>query len=118
MSRDDAYLLDMLLAARKAIDFTREMDWARFAKDEVTQNAVMHVIQIVGEAGSKVSDAFQQSHAHIPWRAIIGMRHRLVHDYTRIDVPTVWRVIQVHLPQLIRQVEPLVPPPTSDSGSG
>ena len=42
--------------------------------------------------------------------AIIGMRHRLVHDYTRIDVPTVWRVVQVHLPELIRQLEPLVPP--------
>lgn len=40
------------------------------------------------------------------------MRHRLVHDYTNIDVPTVWRVIEVYLPELIRQLEPLVPPET------
>jgi len=113
MWRDEGYLLDMLLAARKAIRFTRGMDGAQFSADELVQNAVMHVIQIIGEAASKVSDAFKAAHPEIPWPAIVGMRHRLVHDYTRIDVPTVWRVVQEHLPALIAQLEPLVPPPTS-----
>lgn len=110
MWRDDALLLDMLLAARKALRFTHGFDAPRFEADELAQNAVMHLIQIIGEAASKVSDALKSAHPEIPWPAIIGMRHRLVHDYTRIDVPTVWRVVQVHLPELIRQLEPLVPP--------
>lgn len=81
-----------------------------FENDELIQNAVMHVIQVVGEVATKVSDAFKTAHPEIPWKAIAGMRHRLVHDYTRIDVPTVWRVVQTHLPPLIAQLEPLVPP--------
>lgn len=110
MSRDDALLLDMLLSARKAIRFTQGVDWPKFESNELIQNAVMHVIQVVGEAATKVSDAFKTDHPEIPWKAISGMRHRLVHDYTRIDVPTVWRVVQTHLPPLIAQLEPLVPP--------
>lgn len=110
MSRDDALLLDMLLAARKALRFTQGTEWPEFEKDELVQNAVMHVIQIVGEAATKISESFKNLHPEIPWKAISGMRHRLVHDYTRIDVPTVWRVVQSHLPPLIAQLEPLVPP--------
>lgn len=110
MSRDDALLLDMLLSARKAIRFTQDVDSAKFNNDELIQNAVMHVIQVIGEAATKVSDAFKAAHPEIPWKAISGMRHRLVHDYTRIDVPTVWRVVQNHLPPLIAQLEPLIPP--------
>jgi uncharacterized protein with HEPN domain len=110
MSRDDALLLDMLLAARKAVRFTQGADWTKFEADELIQNAVMHVIQVVGEAATKVSDTFKTAHPEIPWKAISGMRHRLVHDYTRIDVPTVWRVVQTHLPPLIVQLETLVPP--------
>jgi uncharacterized protein with HEPN domain len=112
MLRDEALLLDMLLSARKALRFTRGVDWAKFEADELIQNAVMHVIQIVGEAATKISDQFKTAHPEIPWKAISGMRHRLVHDYTRIDVPTVWRVVQVHLPPMIAQIEPLIPPET------
>lgn len=70
----------------------------------------MHVIQIVGEAAIKISDDFKSTHPQIPWTAIKGMRHRFVHDYTRIDLPTVWRVVETHIPELIRLIEPLVPP--------
>ena len=110
MWRDEAYLLDMLLAARKALRFTAGIDWPHFQGDELLQNAVMYTIQIIGEAATKISDPFKIAHPQIPWPAIIGMRHRLVHDYTRIDVPTVWRVVQVHLPELIAQLDPLIPP--------
>ena len=113
MWRDEALLLDMLLSARKALRFTDGMDWSRFQSDELVQNAVMHVIQVIGEASSKVTDAFKTAHPEVPWPAIVGMRHRLVHDYTRIDLPTVWRVVQVHLPELIRLLEPLIPPESS-----
>lgn len=115
MLRDEALLLDMLLAAHKATRFTQGVDWAKFEKDELVQYAVMHVIQIIGEAATKVSDEFKASHAEIPWQPISGMRHRLVHDYTRIDVPTIWRVVQVHLPPLIAQLAPLVPPEPPNS---
>ena len=113
MWRDDAYLLDMLLAARKVQDFTQDMTWEQFQVDDLTQNAVMRQIQIVGEAARKVSTEYQQKHPEIPWRGIIGMRHRLVHEYFRIIPERVWDVVVKDIPELIRLIEPLVPPDES-----
>jgi uncharacterized protein with HEPN domain len=110
MWRDDAYLLDMLLAARKAQRFTQGTSWEHFHSDDLLQNATMRQIQIVGEAARKISPEFKQAHPEIPWHEIIGMRHRLVHDYFQIDPVRVWEVVEKDLPVLISLIEPLVPP--------
>jgi uncharacterized protein with HEPN domain len=110
MWRDDAYLLDMLLATRKVQQFTQGVTWNQFQDDEMLQNAVMRLIQIVGEAARKVSPEFKQAHPEIPWQGIIGMRNRLVHDYFRIEPSRVWEVIEKDLPALIPLIEPLIPP--------
>ena len=115
MWRDDAYLLDMLLAARKVQDFTKDVDWEQFQDDELVQDAVMRQIQIVGEAARKVSPQCQEAHPQIPWQGIIGMRHRLVHEYFRIIPERVWDVVENDVPELIRHIEPLVPPDESPS---
>jgi uncharacterized protein with HEPN domain len=110
MWRDDAYLLDMLLATRKVQQFTQGVTWNQFQGDDLLQNAVMRLIQIVGEAARKVSPEFKQAHPEIPWQGIIGMRNRLVHDYFRIEPSRVWEVIEKDLPALIPLIEPLIPP--------
>jgi uncharacterized protein with HEPN domain len=110
MWRDEAYLLDMLLAARKVLRFTAGVDQVRFLADEMMQDAVMRQIQIVGEAARKLSPEWKEAHGKIPWPAIIGMRHRLVHEYVSIIPEMVWEVVATDLPALILQLEPLVPP--------
>ncbi len=110
MWRDDAYVLDMLLAARKVLEFTRNVDWVQFKRDELIQNAVMHQIQIIGEAASKVSPEYQSDHPDVPWRDMVGMRNRLVHEYFRILPGRVWDVVEKHIPKLVELLEPLVPP--------
>ncbi len=55
MPRDDAYLLDRLLAARKIESFLTGVDESDFARNEILQHAVMRLLTIVGEAASKVS---------------------------------------------------------------
>jgi len=41
MRRDEAYLLDILLAARRVIGFLKGMTWEEFAASELHQNAVI-----------------------------------------------------------------------------
>jgi uncharacterized protein with HEPN domain len=114
MWRDEAYVLDMLLAARDVRKHTAGVTWERFAKDEVLQNAVMHLIQIIGEAARKVSVEYRRSHPEVPWTEVIGMRHRLVHEYFRIIPDKVWDVVERDIHPLIEKLEPLVPPPPDD----
>lgn len=112
MWRDDAYVLDMLLAARKILRYCSGLGWDEFVRQEMLQDAVFRLIQIIGEAAWKLSTEYRESHLDISWKEIIGMRHRLVHEYFHVDLERVWDVIQNDIPDLITQLEPLVPKDT------
>jgi len=84
MWRDDAFLLDMLLAARRVLKYAQGLDFQRFENDEILQDAIVRRIQIIGEAARKISQEFKEAHPEIPWFEVIGMRHRLIHEYFRI----------------------------------
>jgi len=116
MWRDSALLLDMLLAAREVRTFASGLDWPAFAADRLMQAACQHQLQVIGEAASMVSPEFRAAHAEIDWTRIIGLRHRLVHDYNRIDLAKIWTIINERLDPLIASLEPLVPP--DDGGVG
>jgi uncharacterized protein with HEPN domain len=49
-------------------------------------------------------------HPEIPWENIIGMRHKVVHDYLGVDEDIVWQVVTHDLPKLVAGLEPLMPP--------
>ncbi len=110
MWRDDACLLDMLIAARKIRSFSEGVTLDRFLRDELLQHGIMRLIEILGEAARHVSDDFKANHPEIPWRHIIGMRNRMVHEYFRVIPAKVWEVIEQEIPSLIALLEPLVPP--------
>ena len=102
MWRDDAYLLDMLLAARKVVKYAQEADFKRFENDEILQDAIMRRIQIIGEAARKVSEKFKEEHPEIPWYEIFGMRNKLVHEYFRVIPEKVWEAVAQDIPALNR----------------
>ena len=111
MRRDDrSYLLDMLVAARDAVAFTKGLSYDEFAKDRRSQLAILKSVEIVGEAASCLSAETKERHPDIPWREIVGMRNRLVHAYFDIDLRLVWETVDSELPVLVAQLEPLVPP--------
>ena len=58
---------------------------------------------------NQISDAAREAAPDIPWVLIINMRHRIVHDYYRIDLDVLWRTVEEEVPDLITRIEPLVP---------
>lgn len=79
---------------------------------------MIHHIQIIGEAASKLTATSRKSHAHIPWAQIITMRHVLVHDYLGIDLSEVWAVIERDLPVLKKQIHNMVKSPVKRQTRG
>jgi len=61
-------------------------------------------IQIIGEAAARLSKDFRDAHPEFEWPGIIGMRHRLVHDYFEIEERIIWRVVETKLPELYQQL--------------
>ena len=110
MPRDEAYLLDILIEARKAMMFVESLTWEQFEQSELHQNAVLRPLEIIGEAARLVSAQTRDEHPEIPWNQMSGMRNRLIHEYFRVDFETVWDPIKNDLPALIPLIEPLVPP--------
>jgi len=113
MQKDDlVYVGHMLDMAQKGIAKLAGRERASYDQDENLRMALAHLIQVIGEAARRVDPAFQQAHPSIPWPQIIGMRHRIVHDYLHVDYDLVWEVATVHLPPLVQELEKIVPPQT------
>jgi uncharacterized protein with HEPN domain len=119
MPRDDnARVLDMVLAARDAREFVRGLTAEQFRVDKRTHSAVCLKLETIGEAARALSREFKDAHADIPWEDIVGLRHRIVHEYFRLDLNILWRIVDTEVSALLKQFEPLVPPPSDPRDAG
>jgi uncharacterized protein with HEPN domain len=89
---------DYLVA--QAAGLTRE----QFLSNETLRRAFVRSLEIVGEAAKKVPDEFRAKYPTVEWRAMAGMRDRLIHDYFGVDYELVWDVVQNRIPALRKQV--------------
>ncbi len=112
---DRTRLQDMLDAAYKVRAYAagKSRDTIE-ANDEVIGFALIHAIQIIGEAAAKIAPEIRAELSGIDWQSIISMRNRIVHDYLRVDYDIVWEVAVVSVPNLIVELEKLLPPENSD----
>jgi len=108
--RDAGYLLDMLQHARGVVRATSGRTLEDYAENEDLRLLVERRLEIIGEAARRVSEPFRTAHPEIPWRKIIAQRNVLAHEYGEIQDDVVWQVVTVSIPDLIRALEPLVPP--------
>jgi len=108
LPRDEAYLLDIHIAARKALAFVEGLPWDAFAASDLHQNAVVRTLEVIGEAAGRVSEATREEHPQVHWVEMIGMRNQLIHDYASIDLGLVWQTPLKGLPRPVELIEPLV----------
>lgn len=111
---DAACLWDMLTHAREVASIVSGRTFAEYQHDRLLRRATERVVGIVGEAAAQVSKEYRAATPSVPWAAIISQRHRLVHDYGRIDAEKIWRVATHYIPLLIPELERLLPTPPSD----
>ena len=103
------YLAQILECARKIANYTAKGK-QHFFTEAVTQDAVIRNFEIIGEAAKQVPDEYRQAHPEISWRGLAAFRDVLIHQYERIDLPEVWRVIESELQPLQQAIERLLPP--------
>jgi len=65
-------------------------------------------LEIIGEASKKIPDDFKQKYSHLEWRAIAGMRNRLIHGYFGVDYSIVWDVVTTKIPTLHQVIKEIV----------
>ena len=105
MSRDPAqFLQDIVDACRKVQLLVLGHDLSTFAEDWRTRDAVLHNLEIVGEAVKRLPAEVKERFPAIPWKRIAGFRDVLAHAYFSIDDSIVWDVATHQVGPLLKTV--------------
>jgi uncharacterized protein with HEPN domain len=91
-------------------------EWNAFAKDETLRRAFVRSIEVIGEATKHISPELRARYDHIDWRAMAGMRDRLIHGYFGVDYEIVWEVASRKAPELIVELEMILDEEGRDKG--
>ncbi len=108
MQRNQQSLFDIVDSI--ALIFEYVTDWNDFVLSIKDKDAVIRRLTIIGEATKRLSMEFRASHPHIPWKDMAGLRDVVVHEYDEIDLARLKPVIEVELPQVLQDLQPLLPP--------
>ena len=84
----------------RSVDLTLDV----FLADDTLQRAFVRSLEVIGEAAKRVPDDFRIANPHIEWRAMAGMRDRLIHNYFGVDLELVWDVVRNRIPVLREQL--------------
>ena len=109
MPKDDLVCVEhMLDMVRKVTQKVHGISRHDFDEDENLRLALTHLIQVIGEAAAHVSQDFCDAHPQVPWKAIVGMRHKVVHDYLNVDEDIVWDTARREMQPLADQLRAII----------
>jgi uncharacterized protein with HEPN domain len=98
----------MLDHAREAVALADGKTRTDLDRDRLLELALVRLLEIVGEAASRVPDEDRTRHPEIPWPQIVGLRNRLIHGYDAVDMDILWQIIEYDLPPLIAALEAIL----------
>ncbi|HES58175.1 MAG TPA: DUF86 domain-containing protein [Firmicutes bacterium] len=106
--KDTVRLKHMFDAAKLCIKFVSGGNRSDLASDTMLLMALTHVLEIVGEAASRISDAGKEELPQLPWQKMIGMRNRLAHAYFDVDPNIIWDTATGNMQLLVDVLGPFL----------
>ncbi len=98
----------MLDHATDAVRFGAGKSSQEIEDDRLLSLAIVRLMEIIGEAASRVSPATRSQYSDIPWRETINLRNRLIHGYDTVDFEVVQQIIADDLPPLIAHLRTIL----------
>ena len=102
------YLLHILDEIEYLQKESKDLNKGDFIQNQTLMRAFVRSIEIIGEASKKIPEEIKQLYADIEWKAIAGMRDRLIHDYFGVDYDIVWDVVTIKIPVLKQEIEKII----------
>lgn len=102
------YLQHILAEAEYLMGGSKGLSHEEFVRDETLKRAFVRSIEIIGEAAKHLPADLKVKYGHVDWRAITGMRDRLIHGYFGVDYDIVWDVVVNKVPGLHQEVTRII----------
>jgi len=106
--RDDSERMRDIQEAIEKIDKYSMRGKMAFFEDELIQTWVIHHLQIIGEASRATSEIFKAKYPYILWVKIADFRNLIVHEYFRVNLNLVWKIVENDLPKLKQQINDIL----------
>lgn len=98
---DNTRLLHMNDAAKEALFFIEGKTRKSLDKERMLVLSLIRLVEVIGEAASRVSLNKQKQISEIPWPQVISMRNRLIHNYYEVDLDILWKTVIEDIPSLV-----------------
>ena len=84
------------------------LDYNSFTGDDTLIRAFSRSFEIIGEAVKNVPEDIRSKYPEIEWKAITGMRDKLIHHYFGVDYELVWDIIENELDELSIKINNII----------
>ena len=98
--KDKGILLQIVKRCNRIIDKISVITQDDFVKNEDVKEVICFNLFQIGELSNGLSEEVVKEYNGIPWKQIIGMRHRIVHGYDTINLDIVWNTAVDSIPAL------------------
>jgi len=88
MATDASIFGRMLKYCDDAVKYAAGAEYEDFIKNELHLTFSAFSLSQLGEMAGRLGEDFSAKYPQIPWRAIRGMRNRIVHDYDNVTFAT------------------------------
>jgi uncharacterized protein with HEPN domain len=94
--------------AVEAVELLGDRTLDQLRDDRMLQLALVQLIEIVGEAASRVPAEIRQTYPSVPWQLAADMRNKLIHGYDLIEFAVVFDTVKDDLPPLVEQLDAIL----------
>lgn len=81
------------------------MEQEELEENEVLQDSVMFRLIQISENSDKLTQDFKDQHPEIAWRALKGLRNRIVHNYGGVDMGIIYDTVRNDIPTTLKELE-------------
>lgn len=102
------FLIHILDSINLIEDYNKDKTKEDFEDSLSLQDMTIRRLEIIGEAIKNLPQEFKNNYNHIPWKKISGLRDKLIHEYSGVDIDLIWAIIVRDLPELKQNIEKIL----------
>ena len=108
VKNNEYYIKKIIVDLSFIIEHTENLTRTELDENEILIDSIMFRLIQISENSDKLTDEFKSQHIYIPWRAMKGMRNRIVHEYGNVDLTVVYNTVKNDLPELLRELKEII----------